>query len=56
MPGGGDVIAVKKMPTVKPKAASSAGGRRHVVEKYSTSYTSIAYVPDFTSALQKHSK
>ena len=57
-PGGyvaGADAANPKAKDRNPKAASSAGGaRRHQVDKYSTSYTSIAYVPDLTLAIPKH--
>ena len=51
-PAGYDVVDAAPAKVGKAKAnrvapASSGGGsRRHAVEKYSSSYTSIALVPD----------
>lgn len=44
-PGEVADVPAPKVSKAKAKAASSGGGRRHNIERYSSSYTSIALVP-----------
>ena len=44
-PGEISDVPAPKVSKAKAKAPSSGGGRRHNIDRYSSSYTSIALVP-----------